>query len=393
MNLIKEKKLNIGVFFGSRSPEHDVSIITAQTVIEALKKLDKYKVIPIYLDKTGRWWISEKLSDIEFFRKLDFEKELGEINHYLLDLDASKKFLRFSPERKSIFSKKEEIIIDVAFPAFHGSFGEDGTIQGLFEIFNIPYVGCGVLTSALAMDKIISRKIFEREGFSVVNNFYFNKDDFKKKQEEILQEIENKLNYPLFVKPNRLGSSIGVSKVTNKKELEFAIEVVFQFDEKVIIEETVPNLMEVNCAIIGNAGGELIASLPEQPLYGQSFQTFEEKYLTKGGTIKKGEKKNNIPALLPDNVLKQIQELAKKAYQILECSGISRVDFLVNTGTMKIYINEINTLPGTLQFHLWEASGISRTELVDKLITFALNRFETRKNFLYIFDSHLIKHA
>jgi len=389
----RARKLNIGVFFGSRSPEHDVSIITAQMIIKALKNLNKYEIVPIYLDKKGRWRISEKMGDIKFFQDANFEKNLNKLGEYLLNLDCSKDFLEFQSKDGGLFSKRKSIIIDVAFPAFHGSFGEDGTIQGLFEILNIPYVGCGVLASALAMDKIVSRKIFEKEGFSVVNYLYFNKNSFEKKQEEIFQKIENNLTYPVFVKPNLLGSSIGVSKVANRKELEFAMEVVFQFDKKTIIEEAVPNLIEANCAIIGNLEKELIASLPEQPIYKQDFQTFEEKYLTKGGTIKKGAKKNIIPAPLPKNKLEEIQKLAKKAYQTLGCAGISRVDFLVDAKAMKIYINEINTLPGTLQFHLWEASGITREQLVEKLINYGLQSFKERKKLIYTFNSSLMNQS
>ena len=329
------------------------------------------------------------MGDVKFFRRPEFEKELDKIGDFLLDLDASKGFLKFQPKRKKLFSRSNIIIIDVAFPAFHGSFGEDGTIQGLFEILNIPYVGCGVLASALVMNKIVSRKILEKEGFLIVNNLWFCKNEFeRRKKEEIFKEIEQKLSYPLFVKPNRLGSSIGISKVNNQKELDFAIEVVFQFDEKVIIEEAVQNLMEVNCAVIGN--DDLVVSLPEQPSYKQEFQTFEEKYLTKGGTIKKGAKKNIIPAPLPKEKLEEIQKLSKKAYRALSCSGISRVDFLVDTKTMNIYINELNTLPGTLQFHLWEASGVSREDLINKLIDYGLEHFNNNKKFIYAFGSNLL---
>lgn len=382
-------KINIGVFFGSRSPEHDVSIITSRMIIEVLKKNDKYNVVPVYLDKKGRWFISSSLGDVKFFRKPEFEKELDKMDDFLLDLDASKGFLKFQQKRKKLFSRSNSIIIDVAFPAFHGSFGEDGTIQGLFEILNVPYAGCGVLASALAMDKIMSRKIFEKENFLIVKNIWFHKNEFeRKKKEEIFKEIEQKLFYPLFVKPNKLGSSIGISRVNNQKELDFAIEVVFQFDDKVIIEEAVQNLMEVNCAVIGN--DDLIVSLPEQPLYKKDFQTFEEKYLTKGGTIKKGAKKNIIPAPLPKEKSEEIQNLSKKAYRALGCSGISRVDFLIDAKTMNIYINELNTLPGTLQFHLWEASGMSREDLVNKLIDYGLERFNNNKKFIYAFGSNLL---
>lgn len=382
-------KINIGVFFGSRSPEHDVSIITSRMIIEVLKKNDKYNVVPVYLDKKGRWFISSSLGDVKFFRKPEFEKEFDKMDDFLLDLDASKGFLKFQQKRKKLFSRSNSIIIDVAFPAFHGSFGEDGTIQGLFEILNVPYAGCGVLASALAMDKIMSRKIFEKENFLIVKNIWFHKNEFeRKKKEEIFKEIEQKLFYPLFVKPNKLGSSIGISRVNNQKELDFAIEVVFQFDDKVIIEEAVQNLMEVNCAVIGN--DDLIVSLPEQPLYKKDFQTFEEKYLTKGGTIKKGAKKNIIPAPLPKEKSEEIQNLSKKAYRALGCSGISRVDFLIDAKTMNIYINELNTLPGTLQFHLWEASGISREDLVNKLIDYGLERFNNNKKFIYAFGSNLL---
>lgn len=383
-------KLNVGVFFGARSPEHDVSIITGQMIIGALEKNGKYNTVPVYLDRKGRWFISDKLKNVEFFRKPDIEKELDKMGDLSLDLNATKGFLKFQSKKTGLLPRLKPIIIDIAFPAFHGSLGEDGTIQGIFEILNVPYVGCGVLASALAMDKIASRKILEREKFLIVKNLWFGKKDFEeRKKEEVFKEIERRLSYPLFVKPNRLGSSIGVSKVNNRKELDFAIEVVFQFDEKVIIEETVQNLMEVNCAVIGN-GDDLTASLPEQPLYKQTFQTFEEKYLTKGGTIKKGATKNAIPAPLSKKKLEEIQSLSKKAYRALGCSGISRVDFLVDAKTMKIYINELNVLPGTLQFHLWEASGVSRTELTEKLINCGLERFNRNKNLVYTFGSNLL---
>lgn len=387
------KKLNVGVFFGSRSTEHDVSIITGQMIIGALEKSGEYNVVPVYLDRNGKWFISDKFKKVEFFRKPDFEKELDKMGDLSLDLNASKGFLKFKSEKTGLFPAAKTIIIDIAFPAFHGSFGEDGTVQGLFEILNVPYIGCGVLASALAMDKITSRKILEREKFSIVKNLWFDKKDFEeRKKEKIFKAIEGRLSYPLFVKPNRLGSSIGVSRVNNKKELDFAVEVVFQFDEKVIVEETVKNLMEVNCAVIGD-GEDLTASLPEQPLYKQTFQTFEEKYLTKGGTIKKGAAKNIIPAPLPKKKLEEIQDLSKKAYKALGCSGISRVDFLIDTKTMKIYINELNALPGTLQFHLWEASGVSRPKLTEMLVRFALERFNKNKNLVHVFGSNLLNQS
>ena len=237
--------MNIGVFFGSRSPEHEVSIITGELIISELKKLG-HNVTPIYLDKNGRWFVSEELGALKFFTGAEVEKRenYGKI---FLDIESS--------NGKLVFKKKgfrgKEYIVDLAFPAFHGRNGEDGTIQGLFEIFNVPYVGCDVASSAITMDKVITKLLCEHFGIPTVDFIYFEAGEWDAKKSELLENAEKKLGWPMFIKPARLGSSIGVAKAKNRKELEFAIEVALKYDDKVLVEKVVENLADITCCVIG----------------------------------------------------------------------------------------------------------------------------------------------
>lgn len=379
-------KQTIGVFFGSRNPEHDVSIITGQLIISGLKKLN-YSVYAVYLDKQGKWYLGESFAHLKQFTDptTTFKERDRE---WYLDMQES--------QGKLIFKKKgfggERIQIDVAFPAFHGQNGEDGTFQGMCELLNVPYVGCDVTSSAVTMDKVLTKLLYRSSDIPTSEFLFFTKDEWDTDAEKGVKEIAQTLHFPVIVKPARLGSSIGISKAKDEKELRFAMEVAFHYDAKVIVEVCVQDLMDVTCAVIGNE--KPIPSLLQESVFKDDLFSYEDKYLEDGGA-QLGNAQNSIiiPARLDDATTKQIQALALKTHRLIGCSGIARVDFLYDTKAKKIYANEVNTLPGTLYHHLWKKSGIDLPELLEKLIGFAKERHEEKKTYTHTFASDLLKKA
>jgi len=383
---MKSAKPTIGVFFCSRSPEHDISIITAELIISGLKGLE-YPVIPVYFAKDGTWYINEKLSNLSFFQTdiWDFKNW----HRYYLDLENSKE--KIILKQKGIFGKK--ITIEVSFPAFHGQYGEDGTIQGLWEIFNIPYIGCSVSSSALAKDKVFTKLIYKAKQIPTTDFIYFYNFEWDIHKEKILKEIQEKLHYPLFVKPSRLGSSIGIKKVKNRNELEEAIEVALHYDEKIMVENGIENVRDLTCAVLGNSK-DLLVSLVQESLYETDFFTFEDKYLKAGGAqTGKAQQKIVIPAEIPNNLTEEIQKLAKEIFVMFGCSGISRIDFLYDEKENKLYTNEINPLPGTLYHHLFKKSGIELPQLLQKLIDSAFERHREKQQLITTFNSSVLKQS
>lgn len=376
----------IGVFFGSRNPEHDVSIITGQLIISGLRKLN-YSVVPIYLDKQGRWYIGEQFGHLGQFTdpKTTF---LGKDRQWFLDMEASQGKLVF--QKKGFGGKK--VSIDLAFPAFHGQNGEDGTFQGLCELLNVPYVGCDVASSAVTMDKVLTKLLYRAAHIPGSDFVFFTKHDWNGNKKGIIANILNTLKLPVIVKPARLGSSIGITKAKTEKDLEFAIEVAFHYDEKVIVEVCITNLMDVTCAVIGN--NSPIPSFLQESVFADDVFSYEDKYLEDGGA-QLGNAKNSIviPARLDSVTTKHVQDIAVKVYKLIGCSGIARVDFLYDTKTKEIYANEVNTLPGTIYHHLWKASGIELGELLTKLIGYAEERYEQKKEYTLTFNSDLLKFA
>jgi len=377
----------IGVFFGSRSTEHDISIITAQLIISGLKGLG-YPVVPVYLTKKGEWMIDEALGELKRFT--DPTKIVEENNvykEYFLDLENSHGKLVL---KKKGFSGKT-VIIDIAFPALHGPYGEDGIIHGIFEMFDVPYVGCDVASSSLAMDKALTKQICQANGIPITKYVYFYKNEWQENKEMLLNLIAKKLTWPLFVKPVHLGSSIGITKVKNKKgtDLEDAIDVALYYDNKVLVEEGVENVMDATCCIVGNK--ELQASALQESAFQSDLFDFNEKYLKEGGS-QLGKSKSGIviPARVSDMMMRKIQQMAKEVYRALGCSGISRVDFLLNKKTNELFVAEVNPLPGTLYHHLWKASGVEFDELLRLLIGFAEERQENKKTIMSYFQSSVL---
>lgn len=378
--------MKVGVFFGSRSPEHDVSIITAQLIISGLKDLG-HEVIPVYIGKDGKWYVSEDLANLDFFKQKNYEHKLKNL-HFGLDLSQKGKFIL---HKVSIFGGKS-FEIDVAFPAFHGQNGEDGTIQGLFELMNIPYVGCDVASSAISIDKVLTKMMYKSVHIPTTEFVYFTKSEWNEKSSHLIENIERRLKYPIFVKPSRLGSSIGISRVENKKDLEFAIEVALHYDTKVLVEEGVENLMDVTIAIIGNEN--LIASKIQQSVFSEGFFSYEDKYISEGGAqLGNAEKKIIIPANLEAEIAEKITETAKDAYKSIGCSGIARIDFLYDIKSKKFFANEVNSLPGTLYHHLWKESGVDFKELLTKLIKYAEEKYSQKQRLSMTFESEILSQS
>lgn len=381
------KKKTIGVFFGSRSPEHDISIITGQLIISGLKALG-YPVVPVYLSKAGDWYLGDRYGDIEYFKAEKPKLRRGD--QYTLDLRASAEKLVFKKTGMFGFGVHT---IDIAFPALHGQMGEDGTIQGLFDLLNVPYVGCGVTASAVTMDKVLTKQLYEEQGISTTPYVWFTKEEWSSDRRAVLRQVGEKLKYPLFVKPARLGSSIGIEKVRDKENLERAVEVALHYDDKAIVENAVEPLMDVTVAVLGNSDDPR-PSLLQESVFQDSLFSYEEKYLKKGGAqLGKAQDSIVIPARLAESTTETIQGMAAEIYKLFECSGTARVDFLVNTDTGEIFANEINTLPGTLYHHLWKASGVSLNDLLEHLLDFAEERHERRKKLTTTFASNVLAAA
>lgn len=373
-------KLRIAVLFGGRSTEHEVSIITGLQVIHNLDK-NKYSFLPIYITKNGQWIIGDETFAVaETYKNLDLLPKIA--SHGLLDITSNQPRLISKNDIGPLMYGKSGPKIDLFFPVFHGTFGEDGTIQGLLELANLPYVGSGVLASALGMDKVAQKMVFQAAGLPQVKYVHLYREGPK--------DIKG-LKFPVFVKPANGGSSIGVTKVKSHKELDDALEVAFYYDQKVIIEESAEGCREINISILGNAGSDLKTSVCEQPVPSKDLLSYQDKYQSSGSKSRgMAGAKRFIPAPIKPATANKIAELAKTAYQALDCCGLARVDFLVSRDEGRIYINEINTIPGSLAFYLWEKSGLPFPHLLDQLVQLAFERHQNRARTTYTFNSNIL---
>jgi D-alanine-D-alanine ligase len=385
MTSIPNRKLTVGVIFGSRSVEHDVSIVTAQQIIRALDPA-KYEVIPIYITRSGTWLTSPVLSDIKTFQIEKIEELIGVRETLISPVPAQHGMI--TPPLAGYLARNALKRLDVAFPAVHGSHGEDGTLQGLLELADIPYVGCGVLASALANDKAMTKAVLSAHGIPVLEGLVIRRAEWQSGRAAVLERLEA-FGYPLFIKPNTLGSSIGVSRPTDAKAAAAALDVAFGLDRAVIVEKALEGALEINCALLGNA--QLRASLLEQPISFEEFLTYEEKYM-RGGAAKgmKGAERK-IPAPLPEPLTEQIRQLAIRAFEAIGGRGTARVDFLLKGD--QPYVNEINTMPGSLAFYLWQAEGMTPAQVVDELIRLAFESHKEKARTIYDYKTGLIAHA
>lgn len=375
-------KTNVAVFFGGRSVEHEISVISALQAINAFDQ-EKYNIVPIYISKQGRWYTGKDLLDIRNYKDMKSLVEKSE-EVYMRPEYGDYNLYRVNPGG-GLFSKKNPVVeeLHVAIPVLHGSHGEDGMFEGLLETIGIPFAGCDTLSSANGMDKITMKMILRSEDIPVVDYVWFTDKKWISGRERIISKIEEKLGYPVIVKPANLGSSVGIGKASDRESLIEKVDTAARFSQRLIVEDMVENMMEINCSVLGDCDDHQ-SSVCEEPISKGDFLSYEEKY---GGGAKAGMQasEKRIPADIPVEMSEEIRKLAGETFRVLSCHGVSRIDVMVDRNTGKIYVNEINTIPGSLSFYLWEESGISFTQLMDKLVELALRRKrETdRKTFTY----------
>ena len=369
-------KTNIGVFFGGRSTEHEISVISASQAMHAINR-DKYNVTPIYISKQGKWYTGDALFDVANYR--DINSLLAKCQEvYMRPIYDDYNLYK---TKKPLFGTDVLTRLDVVIPVLHGSNVEDGIFEGVLQTIGIPYAGCDVLASANGMDKITMKMILQACGIPVVDYVWFTDKQWFAKRDELIAQIENKLGYPVIVKPANLGSSVGIGCAHNREELIDKVDAAEQYSTRLIVEYMVKDLQEINCSVIGDCN-EYRMSVLEQPLTSQDILTYTDKYM--GGT--KGAKgmaasQKKFPADLPDAETKRIQFLAGETFRALSCHGVSRVDVMIEgkserdaSGCRKIFVNEINTIPGSLSFYLWEGSGLKFDEEMEHLVQLALKR-------------------
>lgn len=381
-------KIKVGVFFGGRSVEHEVSVISALQAIDSIDK-EKYSIIPVYIAKSGVWYTGDTLLNIDNFK--DIDKLLSEAKKLMIENDGNERIMVKYPLSK--FAKNILGSLDVAFPVIHGTNGEDGTLQGYFESIDLPYVGCDVLSSAVGMDKVFAKKLLKDAGIPVVECVWFYSTEWLKDRENIITKIEAEIKYPLIVKPATTGSSVGVKRVDNRLELEDAVDLARSFSKKIMAEVMVVNLREINCAVLGDYE-RAEASVCEEPISSKDILTYQDKYMSNGskGSGSKGMSgaSRQIPALISPEMTKEIQKLALDSFRTLGCAGVSRIDFLVDKDTDKVYVNELNTIPGSLAFYLWEATGKKYSQLTEDLIKLALKKDREKQELMFTFDSNIL---
>lgn len=376
-------KTKIGWFFGGRSAEHEVSVITALQAYKNLNK-EKYEIIPIYVSKQGDFYTSPKFLDLKNYKDVDS-----------LILSSTRITVGRKDGKSGFFSQgilNKFNSFDLAFPLFHGTFGEDGAFQGLLEMYQIPYVGFDVTNAALSMDKPAQKAIYLSLGLPVGKYFNFSRNDWIRDKNKILAEVKSKLKFPMIVKPATLGSSIGINKASDMDSLDFAIEVATAYDDKILIEEAFQNVIEVNCSAIGYE--DVKASVCEMPIASEAVLSFADKYQKGGGKGSKGVGMASLSRIIPAPISKrlaaQIQETTIKIFKVMDGCGVARVDYFVDKKAEKFWVNEINSPPGSLAFYLWEKSGVPYPELLDMLIGFALKRTENQKKTQYTFNTTLL---
>lgn len=375
-------KTNVAVFFGGRSVEHEISVISALQAINAFDQ-SKYNIIPIYISKQGRWFTGPETLDIRNYKDMKaLEAKSEEV--YMRPEYGDFNLYRANPGG-GLFKKANPVYeeLHVAIPVLHGSHGEDGMFEGLLETIGIPFAGCDTLSSANGMDKITMKMILRSESIPVVDYVWFTDKEWGSHRDDIIAKVETKLNYPVIVKPANLGSSVGIGKASDREELIRKVDEAERFSQRIIVEHMIENMMEINCSVLGDADDHQ-SSVCEEPISKGDFLSYNEKY---GGGVKAGmqasEKK--IPADIPVEMSEEIRRLAGETFRVLSCHGVSRIDVMVDKKDNKIYVNEINTIPGSLSYYLWEESGITFSQLMDKLVSLALKRKRDsdRKTFTY----------
>jgi D-alanine-D-alanine ligase len=387
------RRLSVGVVFGGRSVEHDVSVVTAHQAMAELS--EHHDVVPIYITREGRWLSSPALNDLSVFEAQRWE-EVGE-EAFIPPVTGHGGL--FVPGGR--LRGHRILALDVVVVCTHGTFGEDGTLQGLLELAGIAYTGSGVVGSALGMDKIAMKAAFAAAGLPVVPGFPIDAEALELGDDAVVAEAEVAVGYPAFVKPARAGSSVGIAKAPDRDALLAAIEVARRYDRRMLVEPAMEGCIEVNCSVLGGPGHAARVSVCEQPVAWEEFLTFSDKYL-RGGKASRGERdrvkgmagqERRMPAPLSDAVTKQVQENALRAFKSVDAAGVARIDAFVQPETGETWVMEINTIPGSLAFYLWEATGLSFGALLDELLDIALAARQAAAQLLFTFDSGMLRRS
>lgn len=393
--------LKVAVIYGSRTCEHDVSIVSA---LQAMDNLDKneYEIVPVYIARDGQWYTGRLLRNITFYSAFKPElvthvapvmSEDGKLTLMPVTSIAPHGFKGMVKVLMSNMNLGEDTVekCDVVLPVMHGMNGEDGTLQGLLELFNVPYTSTGVLGSALGMDKIAMKQFFRGCGLPVVDGMWFARSEWNKNHEEVLNRVESSCPYPVYVKPANLGSSIGISRATDRQSLIKAIETAVEYDRRILVERGIEKPVEINCSAL-RIKGEVRASLCEMPASWEEFLTFDDKYL-RGSKSGKGQGMESlarkVPAPISDELTQRIQQMTTQVYNAMDCKGVVRIDYMLDGDAL--YINEINIIPGSLAFYLWEPLGISFKEMLDCMIEDAFTAYAEKNRSVFSYDSSILR--
>ncbi len=381
-------KTNIAVFFGCRSVEHEVSIISAVQAMRAINR-EKYDVTPVYVAKDGGMYTGDNLFEIENYRDMP---ELLKGAKAVTFLKAGDKVVMHYLEQK-MFKKMPDVSVDLAFPVVHGTNCEDGTMAGYFEFLGLPYISCDIISAAVGMDKAVFKDVLKSAGLPVLDCIKFRAREYTLDKETVTNKIKAEIGFPLIVKPVNLGSSVGITKVNGEAELDEAIRLGISFSDTILVEKAITSLREINCSVLGDSD-ECEASVPEEPFMNDEILSYEDKYLGggKSGEASKGMASlgRKIPADLDEAKSNEIRDLSCRIFKAIGASGVVRIDFLLDNDTGRVYANEINTIPGSLAFYLWEATGLKYTDMIDRLVEIAFRRQRNRDNLTFTIDTNIL---
>ena len=388
----RSMKKQIGVIFGSRSCEREVAIISAVQLMRHADR-EKYDIIPVYISEDGNWYTGDKLKEIQTYKP--FHPDQKGIIRVFPDLSSGSGALLTVRKDSGLFTRERTEIaarIDAYIIVMHGLNGEDGTLQGLMELINVPYTSTGVAGSALGMDKIMMKQFFQGAGLPVLPGLSFTRSGFSRERETVLNKVEKELGFPVFVKPANLGSSIGVSRADDTESLADSLELAFEYDRRVLVEKGLDRPIELNCSVMGY--DDVVEASPiEMPLNNDEFLDFKDKYLASGGSKGMASLHRVLPAPIEEELKNEIQEMSRTIFRMLDCKGVVRIDYMFDKHSEKLYITEINTIPGSLAFYLWENAGIPYSTLIDRMIDFAEKAHADKNQANYAYSSDILKNV
>ena len=385
-------KTQLGVIFGSRSCEREVAIISAVQLMNHVN-VEAYDVIPVYISEQGVWYTGAPLRKIETFRH--FNPDAPGIERVELDMTAGSGALLSTRPGKGLFGHPTRVMVarlEVCLVVMHGLNGEDGTLQGMLELANLPYTSTGVAGSAIGMDKIMMKQFFRGAGLPVLPGAWFTRSRWEAAREQVLDEVEAQLGYPVFVKPANLGSSIGVSRADHREGLADSLDLAFDYDRRVLLEKGLDRPIELNCSVLGY-DDEVEASPIEMPISAEKFLDFKEKYLASGGSKGMASLHRVLPAPIPEELRDRLKQLSCDIFRMLDCKGVVRIDYMWDRATEDVFITEINTIPGSLAFYLWENAGVKYQTLIDRMVRCARRAHEDKNSRNYAFTSDILKNV